>query len=187
MKKIWSDEEIIEGLQTKKLLDLEAYSAYLRKYTYSVKNFVINDFGTNAYVEYVVENSMSILIQKLKQSSINIDIPLKINVFAITTNFWLKILKDHNLIEKVEPSLYVQFLLDFERGEIETKIRYSNWFNKFWYKIYLSSKLFIQNYFFIVKPIEDIINNKNLFNCRGEKSVQVQCLLHALKGDDNLI
>ncbi len=87
----------------------------------------------------------------------------------------------------MEPSLYVQFLLDFERGEIETKIRYSNWFNKFWYKIYLSSKLFIQNYFFIVKPIEDIINNKNLFNCRGEKSVQVQCLLHALKGDDNLI
>ncbi len=75
MKKIWSDEEIIEGLQTKTLLDLEAYSAYLRKYTYSVKNFVINDFGTNAYVEYVVENSMSILIQKLKQSSINIDIP----------------------------------------------------------------------------------------------------------------
>ena len=186
MNEIWSDEALVQNFKSNTMLDMEGYSAYLRKYLYPIKGFACNDDLKFSFVEYVLENSMTILINKIKESSINPSYPLKIYVFAISTNFWLKILLERNLIEKVDPSQYVQFLIAFEKGEIETYIKFSNRFQKFWFSLYLRLKTHFLNHFFIVRPVEDIIYKKSFFNRLINKNVQVQCLVQALKGEENL-
>lgn len=178
-KEIWPDNEIIAMLRVK---DYDGFAAYFRRYYFSIKRFVLKSNGNIGEAELMLEQTLDVLLDQFQLPAFQLNESLNIYVFAISTNLWLGRLKEKYSITYADPSIYVQFLINFEIGLYDTRIQYSKKkLNKYYYRICKETSILWRAVFFDVKPIDAIIQQLKHTNKRSKKYEQIKSLEKALQ------
>ncbi|HEX9513171.1 MAG TPA: sigma-70 family RNA polymerase sigma factor [Puia sp.] len=90
-----SDNYLINRLKDEKNEDFEAL---YKSYYPSVRSFVTNKFGSTEDAEDIFQETIVILLQKVRQKDFTLTSSLKTYVVAIAKNLWLKRLRDNRLL-----------------------------------------------------------------------------------------
>ncbi len=98
-----SDKETFLGLKSK---DNQAYEILYKFYYPSVKNFILKNNGNEDDAKDIFQETIIVLLEKVPKDDFNLTSSLKTFIFAISSNLWLKRLREANKIVKAEVVTY---------------------------------------------------------------------------------
>lgn len=173
------DQFIFEGL---KINSNDAYAALYQWYFPSVKNFIVKNSGSSSDADDVFQDTLLVLLKKIQAPDFVLTASLKTYVFAISTNLWLKKLRDTKKNVSVDDSTYVHFLVDYEAAEKEIQTHNSNKLVNAFLSISQKCKLLLQAIFYESKPIETITKEFGYTNKHNAQNQKYKCLEQARRG-----
>lgn len=98
-----TDLETFKGLQSR---DNKAYEILYQFYYPSVKNFITKNSGSEEDAEDIFQETILVLLEKVPKTDFNLTSSLKTYIFAISSNLWLKKLRDGSKMVKTEIDVY---------------------------------------------------------------------------------
>lgn len=176
------DQLIFEGLKTN---SNDAYAALYQWYFPSVKNFIVKNSGSSADADDVFQDTLLVLLKKIQAPDFVLTASLKTYVFAISTNLWLKKLRDTKKTVAIDDATYVQFLMDYETVEKELHQSNSNKLVNAFLSISQKCKLLLQAIFYEAKPIGTITKEFGYTNRHNAQNQKYKCLEQARRGAEN--
>jgi RNA polymerase sigma factor (sigma-70 family) len=178
-----SDQETFLGIKSN---DNKAYEILYKFYFPSVKNFIIKNNGSEADAQDVFQETILVLLAKVPKDDFSLTSSLKTYIFAISSNLWLKRLRDSKKLLKSELSLYEKYLIDYEEAELEIEQekqkRTASIFNRITYKC----KILLKAIFYDEKNIEAVTKEFGYTNKHNAQNQKYKCLEQARKGIENL-
>lgn len=145
---------------TEILIDLKgennkAFGLLYTSYFQVVSQFVIKNSGQLSDAEDVFQDTMIVLVEKLRKDNFLLTASLKTYIVAIAKNLWFKRLRDkHKEIELSE--LYDEKFLENINQSIEEERSYRDKLQNYLHKITKHCKGLIHDMFFKEKKIEEI-------------------------------
>ena len=178
-----TDQEMFLGLKSK---DNHAYAILYKFYYPSVKNFIVKNNGNEDDAKDIFQETILVLLEKVPKDDFSLTSSLKTYVFAISSNLWLKRLRDSSRIVKTEIDVYEKYLIDYEEAEQEandTNIKkVSNVFTRMTNKCIILLKAI----FYDEKNIDTITKDFGYTNKHNAQNQKFKCLEQARKGAINL-
>lgn len=176
-----SDQETLIGLKSK---DNKAYEILYKFYYPSVKNFICKNNGSEDDAKDIFQETILVLLEKVPTEDFNLTSSLKTYIFAISSNLWLKRLRDSKRIVKTELSIYEKYLTDYEEAEVDNSI--SNRLAKVYRKVTGKCKTLLYAIFYDEKNIETVTKEFGYTNKHNAQNQKYKCLEQARKGEENL-
>ncbi len=168
-----SDRETYLGLKSK---DNNAYEILYKFYYPSVRNFITKNNGSDDDAKDIFQETIIVLLEKLPKDDFNLTSSLKTYMFAISSNLWLKRLRDSNKIVKTELDIYEKYLTDYEEAESDsdesTMERALNVFKKVTNKC----KVLLTAIFYDKKSIETVTKEFGYTNKHNAQNQKFKCL-----------
>jgi len=181
-----SDQDTLKGLKTS---DNKAYEILYKFYYPSVRNFICKNNGCEDDAKDVFQETIIVLLEKIPKDDFTLRSSLKTYIFAISSNIWLKRLRDANKIVKTELSMYEKYLTDYEEAEEkEIEVHQTNIkkvLNAF-RKISDKCKVILTAIFYDEKNIEAVTKEFGYTNKHNAQNQKYKCLEQARKGVENL-
>jgi RNA polymerase sigma factor (sigma-70 family) len=178
-----SDQETFLGLKSK---DNHSYEILYKFYYPSVRNFILKNNGNEDDAKDVFQETIIVLLEKVPKDDFNLTSSLKTFIFAISSNLWLKRLRDANKMVKTEIGTYERYLSDYE--EVETDVSYANT-NRLAkvFKIMTHKCItLLKAIFYDEKNIDSITKDYGYTNKHNAQNQKYKCLEQARKGEQNL-
>jgi RNA polymerase sigma factor (sigma-70 family) len=178
-----SDKETFKGLQAK---DNKAYEILYAFYYPSVRNFITKNNGTEDDAKDIFQETILVLLEKVPKEDFNLTSSLKTYVFAISSNLWLKRLRDSNKIVRTELDLYEKYLTDYE--EAEKDVAHSNSLKalNIFSRITTKCKTLLKAIFYDEKNIYAVTKEFGYTNKHNAQNQKFKCLEQARRGTANL-
>lgn len=183
--KTQSDQETFEGL---KASDNKAYEILYKFYYPSVRNFICKNNGCEDDAKDVFQETILVVLEKIPKDDFNLRSSLKTYIFAISSNIWLKRLRDANKIVKTELSMYEKYLSDYEDAEEKTVEAHQNNFKRVlntFKKVSDKCKVILTAIFYDEKNIETVTREFGYTNKHNAQNQKFKCLEQARKGSEN--
>lgn len=175
-------QEIITGLKSR---DNEAYEILYKFYYPSVENFICKNNGSKDDAKDVFQETILVLLAKVPKEDFVLRSSLKTYIFAISSNLWLKRLRDTKKIVKTELNMYEKYLSDYEEAEkndIEAnQSRIEKVLNVF-KKVSAKCKVLLTAIFYDEKNIEAVTKEFQYTNKHNAQNQKFKCLEQARRG-----
>lgn len=132
-----------------------AFGQLYKEYFGMVNRFVTNNNGNKDDAEDIFQDTMLVLVEKLRQDNFQLTASIKTYIMAIAKNLWLKRLRDsYKKVEFSEP-FHNKFFEEINLA-IEQEKTYWDKLQKYLHKITDHCKRLIHDIFFKEKAIEQI-------------------------------
>ncbi len=178
-----SDHETFLGLKSK---DTMAYEILYKFYFPSVKNFILKNNGTEEDAKDIFQETIIVLLEKVPKDDFNLTSSLKTFIFAISSNLWLKCLRDSNKMVKTEVDVYEKYLTDYEEAETDISQANTNRLVKV-FKIMTNKCItLLKAIFYDEKNIDTITKDYGYTNKHNAQNQKFKCLEQARRGNDSL-
>ena len=99
--------------------DNNAYEILYKFYYPSVKHFIIKNNGSIDDAKDIFQETLCVLLEKVSKDDFNLTSSLKTYIFAISSNLWLKRLREANKTTKADIDVYEKYLTDYEEAEAD--------------------------------------------------------------------
>ncbi len=176
-------------LQTFNGLKANDNGAYTILYTFhypSVRNFIVKNSGCEDDAKDIFQETLLVLLEKVPKDDFNLTSSLKTYIFAISSNLWLKRLRDANKIVKTEIDIYEQYLADYEEAEQAKNEKNTNKALSVFRSITEKCVLLLRAIFYNGKDIDTITKEFGYTNKHNAQNQKFKCLEQARRGADNL-
>jgi RNA polymerase sigma factor (sigma-70 family) len=178
-----TDRETFLGLKSN---DNFAYEILYKFYYPSVKNFIVKNNGCEDDAKDIFQETILVLLQKVPKNDFNLTSSLKTYIFAISSNLWLKRLRDSNKIVRSELDLYEKYLTDYDESEEEIRQLNSKKTSNIFTRITLKCTSLLKAIFYDEKNIETVTKEFGYTNKHNAQNQKFKCLEQARKGKENL-
>ena len=178
-----SDQEIFLGL---KLQDNQAYEILYKFYYPSVKNFIVKNNGSEDDAKDIFQETILVLLDKVYKDDFNLTSSLKTYTFAISSNLWLKRLRDSNKIVGIGLDMYEKYLTDYEEAEKEVIQNNTNVIFNLFKTMTNKCIVLLKAIFYDEKNIDTITKEFGYTNKHNAQNQKYKCLEQARRGTDNL-
>ena len=178
-----SDQETFLGLKSK---DNYAYEILYKFYYPSVKNFILKNNGNEDDAKDIFQETIIVLLEKVPKDDFNLTSSLKTFIFAISSNLWLKRLRDCNKMVKSEVGIYEKYLIDYEEAEEEMHQSNSNKVVNLFKVVTNKCIVLLKAIFYDDKDIDSITKDFGYTNKHNAQNQKYKCLEQARKGAENL-
>lgn len=178
-----SDHETFLGLKSK---DSEAYEILYKFYYPSVKNFILKNNGNEDDAKDIFQETIIVLLEKVPKDDFNLTSSLKTFIFAISSNLWLKRLRDTNKMVKAEIGVYEKYLVDYEDAEQEIHQANSNKVVGVFKIITNKCITLLKAIFYDEKNIDTVTKEFGYTTKHNAQNQKFKCLEQARKVADNL-
>ena len=178
-----SDLETFNGLKAN---DSGAY-AILYKFHYpSVRNFIVKNNGCEDDAKDIFQETLLVLLEKLPKDDFTLSSSLKTYIFAISSNLWLKRLRDSNKTVRTEMDVYEKYLADYEEAEREINEHNAKKALDVFRMITNKCVVLLRAIFYNGKDIDTITKEFGYTNKHNAQNQKFKCLEQARRGADNL-
>ncbi len=178
-----SDKETFSSLKAR---DSQAYHILYKFYFPSVQNFIVKNSGTTDDAKDIFQETIIVLLEKVSHESFNLTSSLKTYIFAISSNLWLKYLREVKRASITNLDIYEQFLIDYDEVENEVQKenhrKATNIFTRLTYKC----KLLLHAIFYDDKSITQVTEEFGYTTKHNAQNQKYKCLEQARKGMENL-
>jgi RNA polymerase sigma factor (sigma-70 family) len=178
-----SDQETYLGLKSK---DNKAYEILYKFYYPSVKNFITKNNGTEDDAKDIFQETVLVLLEKVPKDDFNLTSSLKTYIFAISSNLWLKRLRDSHKIVRTELDIYEKYLTDYEEAETDANQSIIKRALDAFKKVTNKCKVLLTAIFYHEKNIETVTKEFGYTNKHNAQNQKFKCLEQARKGSQNL-
>lgn len=178
-----TDQETFLGLKSK---DNHAYEILYKFYYPSVKNFILKNNGSEDDAKDIFQETIIVLLEKVPKDDFNLTSSLKTYIFAISSNLWLKRLRDSNNMVKAEIGTYEKYLSDYEEVEEDIHRDNSNKIVKVFKMMTNKCIILLKAIFYDDKNIDTITKDFRYTNKHNAQNQKFKCLEQARKGAENL-
>ncbi len=178
-----SDQETFLELKSN---NNHAYEILYKFYYPSVKNFIVKNNGSEADAKDVFQETLLVLLEKVPKDDFNLTSSLKTFIFAISSNLWLKRLRDSNKMVKTEIGTYEKYLSDYEEAEQEIHQDSSNKIVRVFKMMTHKCMVLLKAIFYDEKNIDTITKEYGYTNKHNAQNQKYKCLEQARKGAENL-
>jgi RNA polymerase sigma factor (sigma-70 family) len=178
-----TDKETLNGLKTS---DNKAYEILYKFYYPSVKNFICKNNGGEADAKDVFQETLIVLLDKVPKEEFNLTSSLKTYIFAISSNIWLKRLRDSSKMVKTDLFIYEKYLIDFEEAETENQKATYKKANNIFSRVTNKCKVLLKAIFYDEKNIDAVTKEFGYTNKHNAQNQKYKCLEQARKGIENL-
>jgi RNA polymerase sigma factor (sigma-70 family) len=179
-----SDQETFLGLKSK---DNQAYEILYKFYYPPVKHFIIKNNGTVDDAKDVFQETIYVLLEKVPKDDFSLTSSLKTYIFAISSNLWLKRLRDSNKIIKTDADIYEKYLADYEEVETDNQdvktLQAQNILKKITHKCVTLLKAI----FYDKKDIEVVTKEFGYTNKHNAQNQKYKCLEQARRGANQFL
>jgi RNA polymerase sigma factor (sigma-70 family) len=176
-----SDRQTYLGLKSK---DNQAFEILYKFYYPSVKNFIMKNNGSVDDAKDIFQETIIVLLEKVPKDDFNLTSSLKTYIFAISSNLWLKRLRDSNKIVKTDLGIYEKYLSDYEEAEVNNNI--NNRLAKIYRKITGKCRTLLHAIFYDEKNIETVTKEFGYTNKHNTQNQKYKCLEQARRGSENV-
>jgi len=180
------DQETLNGL---KMMDNRSYEILYTFYYPSVKNFICKNNGSEDDAKDIFQETILVLLTKVPKEDFDLRSSLKTYIFAISSNLWLKRLRDTSKIVKTELNMYEKYLTDYEEAEEKEVEAYQNKIKRalnIFKKVSHKCKMLLTAIFFDEKNIETVTKEFQYTNKHNAQNQKFKCLEQARKGSKSL-
>ncbi len=178
-----SDLDTFKGLKAR---DNKAYEILYQFYYPSVKNFIVKNSGSEDDAQDIFQETLMVLLEKVPKDDFNLTSSLKTYIFAISSNLWLKRLRDSSKMVKTDKDIYEKYLMDYEAAETEVSHANTNRLVRV-FKIMTNKCItLLKAIFYEEKNIDTITKDYGYTNKHNAQNQKYKCLEQARKGADNL-
>lgn len=178
-----TDQETFQGLKSK---DNQAYAILYKFYYPSVRNFILKNNGSEDDAKDIFQETIIVLLDKVPSDDFNLTSSLKTFIFAISSNLWLKRLRDSNKIVRSELDVYEKYLTDYEEVEESIHQSNSNRVVKLFNTITNKCIVLLKAIFYDEKNIDTITKEFGYTNKHNAQNQKFKCLEQARRGAENL-
>ena len=179
-----TDLEKFKGLKSK---DNKAYEILYTFYYPSVKNFITKNSGCEDDAQDIFQETILVLLEKVPKDDFNLTSSLKTYIFAISSNLWLKRLRDGNKMVKTElVDVYEKYLMDYEAVESDVSHANTNRLVKVFKIMTHKCITLLKAIFYDEKNIDTITKDYGYTNKHNAQNQKYKCLEQARKGANNL-
>lgn len=142
--------------------------------------------GSEDDAKDIFQETIIVLLEKVPKDDFNLTSSLKTFIFAISSNLWLKRLRDSNKMVKPEVGVYEKYLTDYEDAEQEIHHANSNKVLDVFKVITNKCITLLKAIFYDEKNIETVTKEFGYTNKHNAQNQKFKCLEQARKGADNL-
>jgi RNA polymerase sigma factor (sigma-70 family) len=178
-----SDQETFLGLKSK---DNKSYEILYKFYYPSVKHFITKNNGSVDDAKDIFQETICVLLEKVPKDDFNLTSSLKTYIFAISSNLWLKRLRDSNKITKTEVGVYEKYLTDYEAAEIDVSENHAERALHVFKRLTNKCIVLLKAIFFDEKDIDSVTKDFGYSNKHSAQNQKFKCLEQARRGADNL-
>jgi RNA polymerase sigma factor (sigma-70 family) len=182
--KIQSDQETFLGLKSR---DNHAYEILYKFYYPSVKHFIIKNNGTKDDARDIFQETIFVLLQKVPKDDFNLTSSLKTYIFAISSNLWLKRLRNSNKIVKTDLNIYEKYLADYEEAEVDPHDRRTVQVQNVFTRITDKCITLLKAIFYDKKDIDVVTKEFGYTNRHNAQNQKYKCLEQARRGADQFL
>jgi RNA polymerase sigma factor (sigma-70 family) len=152
----------------------------LYKFYYpSVRHFIIKNNGTEDDAKDIFQETVFVLLQKVPKDDFNLTSSLKTYIFAISSNLWLKRLRDSNKIVTTDPGIYTKYLADYEEAEVDSHERKTIQAQNIFKIISDKCVTLLKAIFYDKKDIEAVTKEFGYTNKHNTQNQKYKCLEQA--------
>ena len=178
-----SDFETFKGLKSN---DNQAYEILYAFYYPSVRNFITKNSGSEDDAQDIFQETLLVLLEKVPRDDFNLTSSLKTYIFAISSNLWLKRLRDGRKMVKTELDVYEKYLTDYEEAESDLSQANTNRLVKVFKIMTHKCITLLKAIFYDEKNIDTITKEHGYTNKHNAQNQKYKCLEQARRGTDNL-
>ena len=167
-------EQTISGLRNDKR---DVYEALYTKNYASVERFILNNSGTISDAKDIFQDTLLVLVEKLRIDNFELTSSLKTYIIAISKNLWFKKLRDqphHSQLELTEIHSH-KFYCEIS-SSIEKEKTYWEKLQEYLSKITNHCNHLLHAMFFNNKNIEDIQNEYGYSSRHNAQNQKHKCL-----------
>lgn len=179
-----SDQEVFLGLKSN---DNQAYEIVYKFYYPSVKNIVLKNNGSEDDAKDIFQETILVLLEKVSKDDFNLTSSLKTYIFAVSSNLWLKRLRDSNKIAGIEVDMYEKYLIDYEETEKDRHENEANIVLNIFKVMTNKCIVLLKAIFYDEKNIDTITKDFGYTNKHNAQNQKYKCLEQARRGTENLI
>jgi RNA polymerase sigma factor (sigma-70 family) len=172
-----SDTNLLEQLKRE---DNASFELLYKFYFTSIFNFVENNYGSKEDAEDVFQESIIILLQKIREQNFILTSSLKTYLYAIAKNIWLKKLRDNKIIT----------VSDFEKYHLTSEVfptefiaektneeKVEHWLTK----ITANCQRILKAIFFYKEPMDNVMKKMGWKNKHTAANQQYKCIQQVKK------
>jgi RNA polymerase sigma factor (sigma-70 family) len=177
-----SDQETFLGLKSR---NNYAYEILYKFYYPSVKNFIIKNNGTVDDAKDIFQETICVLLEKVPKDDFSLTSSLKTYIFAISSNLWLKRLRDSSKIVKTDPDIYEKYLADYEEAEADIYDNKTVQTQSIFKRITDKCVTLLKAIFYDEKNIDAVTKEFGYTNKHNAQNQKYKCLEQARRGANN--
>ncbi len=152
-----------------------SFGQLYRDYFSLVNRFVINNSGQTEDAEDLFQDTMVVLIEKLRQDNFELTASLKTYIMAIAKNLWLKKLRSPKKIVEFSELLEQQYFEEINLA-IEAEKSYWDRLQNYLHQITDHCKGLIHDMFFQQKKIEQIQKEYGYSSKQNAQNQKYKCV-----------
>ncbi len=178
-----TDQQTFLGLRAR---DNHAYEILYKFYYPSVRNFILKNNGTADDAKDIFQETLCVLLEKVPKDDFTLTSSLKTYIFAISSNLWLKRLRDSNKMVKSDVDVYEKYLTDYE--EAEADIHESNAARAMNVFKIITNKCItlLKAIFYDEKNMDSVTKEFGYTNKHNAQNQKFKCLEQARKGVEHI-
>lgn len=172
-----SDKALIDRLRKE---DQESFHLLYIQYFPVVSSYVRKNMGNQEDAQDLFQETMVVLLNKVRQPEFELTSSLKTYLFSIARNLWLKRLRDNKKISIADFETYQQQtdLLDFDLTmEKTSEEKLSDWLTK----ITQHCQQILKAIFFFNEPMENLMKKMGWKNKHTAANQQYKCIQQVKK------
>jgi len=177
-----SDHDTFLGLKSR---NNHAYEILYKFYYPSVKHFIIKNNGSIDDAKDIFQETICVLLEKVPKDDFSLASSLKTYIFAISSNLWLKRLRDANKIVKTELDIYEKYLTDYEEAEADIDANNTTKALNIFKRITTKCVTLLKAIFYDEKNIDTVTKEFGYTNKHNAQNQKFKCLEQARRGSDN--
>jgi len=164
-----------------------AFGNLYKEYFPAVNRFIIHNKGNTEDAEDIFQDTMMVLLEKLRQDNFQLTASIKTYIMAISKNLWLKRLKNNRYETEFSETYTNRFYEEISLA-IESEKSYMDKLQNLLHKITKHCQGLIHDMFFKEKTVEEIQKNYGYSNKHTLQNQKYKCVeqIKKVKAEENL-
>lgn len=153
----------------------QAFGRLYQSYFGMVDYYIIKNSGSTNDAEDIFQDTMVVLIEKLRQDNFQLTASIKTYIMAIAKNLWLKRLRNNRAAMDFELLYEDEFMQEIDLS-IEAEKSYKDKLQNYMHKITKHCKGLIHDIFFKEKAIEQIQKEYGYTSIHNAQNQKHKCI-----------
>ncbi|MEO8404599.1 MAG: sigma-70 family RNA polymerase sigma factor [Chitinophagaceae bacterium] len=175
-----SDNSLLDRLKDE---DNTSFEILYKLYFPSIAAHIAKNYGNTEDAEDIFQESIIVLLQKVRQPDFILTSSLKTYLFAISKNLWMKRLRDNKLLPVASFEKYQQetetFFVETQPGKTKEE-KLNSWLSK----ITDHCQKILKAIFFYNEPIDSLMKKLGWKNKHTAANQQYKCIQQVKKQKD---